>query len=284
MTQIKRTGLIAVAAMLAATVLYAQPKPVGAYSPEGAPAWVTFGTIPSWADDAAVRRAVAQSAATGFKWIVQFGFDVSADTSVSAVAPAQKARLERLGLWPHVVAVDWSEEWYERCLGGEFFERFHIPAGSPLCGPAIESWLGAQHASLKRITGKPVIWVTGMVVPGRLVPANTDYVAVDYYPQDGQPIEAIAPVVLAAEQHTTLPLIIVARWFRNTGPYQGPSWNSGDEEPPASWADGYATVLARPRWFAMIGFLWNSRPWAELVGLADMPTFQAAVKRSLGVQ
>lgn len=283
MTKIMRTGLIVVAAVMAATVAYAQ-KPVGAYSPLGSPAWISFGPIGALATDDEIAQAVAQSQARGFKWIVQFGYEVAADTPVALVVPAQKARLERLGLWPHVVAVDWNEEWYERCLGGEFFDRFHIPEGSPLCGPAIASWLGTQHASLKQITGKPVIWVTGMVAPGRLVPANTDYVAVDYYPQDGQPIDVIAPAVLMAEQYTTLPLVIIARWFRNTGPFQGPSWDRGDEEPPASWADGYATVLARPRWFAMLGFLWNSRPWAQLVGLADMPTFQAAVKRSLGVQ
>jgi hypothetical protein len=48
---------MAAAAVLAATLAYAQ-KPVGAYSPLGAPTWVTFGMIASFASDEEIAAAV----------------------------------------------------------------------------------------------------------------------------------------------------------------------------------------------------------------------------------
>lgn len=275
---------MAMAALVVASAGHAQPKPVGAYSAVGeVPTWVTFGAIDAVTSDSEIAAAVRQSKASGFAWIVQFGFHVKAHVPVRALVPDQKARLERLGLWPFVVAVIWNEEWHERCLGGEFAE-YGLVANSPSCGAQVVNWLGRQHAELKAITGKPVVWVTGMVTPDRLVPPNTDYAAIDFYPQDGQSIETLVPVVLATEQSATVPLVIIPRWFETTG-HAGPLGHpDGGDRDHDEWARGYAAILARPQWVAMMGFLWHSRHSSGLVGLADLPEYQAAVKHALGVR
>lgn len=275
--------LFACVLVLVASSAFAQTKPIGAYSPDGTPAWITFGTISGDESDAAFLAAAARSRATGFAWIVQLGFAASPVQPAAEIAAFVRARLERTGLWPYVVAVAYGEEWHERCLQGEF-SRFGLTAWHPSCGSVVEAWMGLQHQAVKAQMGKPVIWVTGMVHPSRPVPAFTDYVAIDYYPADGQDFAAIVPVYAMAEQYTTLPIIAIARWFKSTGPFQGPLWQLSASEPPAAWAQAYAELLTHPRVAALLGFLWASRPHAELVGLADMPSQLAAVKQALGVR
>ena len=75
----------------------------------------------------------------------------------------------------------------------------------------------------------------------------------------------------------------IARWCKATGPAQGVRWRETSVDPTDNWAAGYAWLLARPAWVALIGFLWESRPGADLVGLQDMPQARAAVERALGV-
>lgn len=274
--------LFACVLVLVASSAFAQTKPIGAFSSDGAPGWITFGTISGESSDAEILAAARRSQATGFQWIVQIGYHAHPLADAGDVAAAVRARFDRVGLWPFVVATTYGEEWHERCLGGEF-AYLGIPAWSPACGDLVVQWFSVQHARVKAATGKPVMWITGMVVPGRLVPSSTDYVAIDYYPADGQDFSAVLPVYALAERHTALPIVAVARWFKSTGPFQGPAWQLSAGEPPAAWAQAYAELLTHPRVVALLGFLWASRPYAELVGLADMPAQLAAVKKALGV-
>ena len=275
-------AIVAVLGLLAwATTAHAQ-KPVCAFSSDGAPGWVLCGTISGDATDAELARAAERSRASGFQWIVQIGYNSPVLQHAGDVSAAVKARFDRFGLWPFVAATAYGEEWHEHCLGGAFFAApLWIPAWSPACGDLVVQWLSVQHARMKAVTGKPVLWITGTVAPGRLVPTSTDFVAVDYYPQDGQPFAAIEPVFVMAEQYTDLPLVLVMRWFKNTGPYQGPLWHTGAADPLDEWAAGYARLAQHPRVVALMGFLWQSRPWAQLVGLEDMPATHAAVVAAL---
>lgn len=258
-------------------------KPIGAFSPTGAPAWISFGSIPSHAPDAAILAARDRSRATGFRWIVQMGFDCPAITPAGAMAATARARLEALGLWPHVVAVTWGEEWYERWYADEF-AGLGLPASHPDGLEVIRGWSGRQHAAVQQATGLPVIWVTGLAHGPRAVPAATDFVALDAYPADGLTFaESVTPSYIMTADATRLPIVSIPRWFRATGPYQGPHWRTASLEPSADVVAGYAAIAAHPRIVAVWGFLWESRPYAELVGLADMPATAAAVSASLGV-
>lgn len=211
------------------------------------------------------------------------GFDCPAITPAGAIAAAVRARLEALDFWPWVVAVTWGEEWYERWHADEF-APLGLPASHPDGLTVIRDWSGRQHRAVQQSTGLPVIWVTGLVHGPRAVPASTDFVALDAYPVDGHTFaESVMPAYALAAESTRLPLVAVPRWFRATGPYQGPHWRAAALEPSADVIAGYAAVAAHPRVVAVWGFLWESRPYAELVGLADMPATAAAVAASLGV-
>lgn len=276
-------GVLALVCLLVAAMAHAQPKPVGAYGPHGSlPSWISFGTLAAHAPDGQLAEAAARSRATGFLWIVQAGFDVPPHVYAEAPARAMRARFEAAGLWPYVVAVTWGEEWYERCAGGEFSATYGV--SGPACVFGVYDWMSAQHEALARVTGKPVMWVTHVADRlWRRVPSHTSYVAIDAYPTDGQAWGDLLPTLLHSEGGTDLPLVIIPRWYQTTGPVQGDRWRETSAS-PERWADGYAALLARPRWVAMLGFLWASRPWADLVGLEDMPDAQRAVARSLGVR
>lgn len=267
------------ACLVAPAAAQGPAKPVGAYGPQGAPGWVTFGTLASSVGAAELEAARARSVATGFAWIVQAGFDVAPHVYAEGPAREMRARFEAAGLWPHVIAVTWGEEWYERCHGGEFAAAYGV--AGPTCASGVYDWMSAQHEALARVTAKPVLWVTHVADrQWRRVPSHTSYVAVDAYPADGQPWADHLPTLLHSEGGTDLPLVVVPRWFRTTGPAQGAGW-AATSAAPTAWAEGYAALLRRPRWVAMLGFLWASRPWADLTGLADMPDTRAAVERAL---
>lgn len=261
----------------------AQTKPIGAFSADGAPAWMSFGWIcGDCQNDAQVAAAVARSRATGFLWVVQMGYHAHPVRPAEEVGAEVRARLERLGLWPYVAAVNYQEEVYEQWRGG-VFTPFGLPPDHPHGVPVLHAWWGRQHTHLRAVTARPIVWITHTVYQ-QPVPQSTDFVALDPYLRDGEPFSTIEPFLLHAETATSLPLVLIPRWFRSVGPAQGPGWEGGSAPPSAEAIDGYARILARPRWFAMAGFLWQSRPWADLVGLADMPDTLAAVERSLKVQ
>ncbi|MEZ5421122.1 MAG: hypothetical protein R2708_27810 [Vicinamibacterales bacterium] len=265
-------------------------KLVGAYSPQGAPSWVTCGTIASFASDHELAAAAARSRATGFQWVLQVGFDVDPTRAAGPVAAAARARCEAAGLWPHVVAVIYGEEWLEKLHGGAF-RGYGLPMGTDAevldSVNTVRRWMGEQHKAVRLATLKPVVWVTNRaetsmeagVRAWRPIPDWTSAVALDAYVWDGQTFrDDVAPVLARAETTTDLPLVLIPQWFRGTGP-QHRAWLTG---PSASDVESYTAWFRRDRWVAMLGFLWASRPWQDLRGLEDMPDLRTAVERSLG--
>lgn len=53
--------------LLSVVPAFAQPKPIGAFSSEGAPDWVSFGAISGDASPAQMEAAAARSRATGLR-------------------------------------------------------------------------------------------------------------------------------------------------------------------------------------------------------------------------
>ena len=262
------------------SVSAAHAKPVCAFSPQDAPAWIACGSLSAYASEAEMRTAAKRSRDTGFTWVLQIGHWERPDAPAYHVALAAKARAEAAGLWPYVVAVTYSEEWHERCFYGEF-AAYGLTANHPACPAQVYGWMSQQHAAVKAATDKPIVWVTHFVHPTRPVPQHTDYVALNPYPVDGQGFEFVEWLIEISVDSTELPLVLVPRWFKTTGPAQGPRWEDASRDPVVF--DGYARWLQHPRVVALWGFLWASRPEADLVGMADMPEARRALERSLGV-
>lgn len=273
--------LAAAAWLWSASVAIASP--VCAFSPEGAPAWITCGSLDADASDAALRDAAARSRATGFTWVLQIGHHVAPHLPAGPVAARARQRAEAAGLWPHVAAVTYGEEWHERCFFGEF-AAYGLTANAPECPAQVVGWMSQQHAAVKAATDKPIVWITHFVHPTRPVPAHTAYVALDPYPTDDQDFAFVEWLLALSADSTDLPLVIIPRWFQATGPFQGRRWQDASRPPSQAVIDGYARWARHPRVVALWGFLWASRPYADLVGLADMPATRAAVERSLGVR
>ena len=251
-------------------------KPIGGYIGQATPpAWMSLGML----DPAQPLPALPPAP---FDWIVQIGFHESPLEPAGSVARRVKAQLEAAGWWPRVAAFVYGEEWFERFDAGEF-APYGLPAGHPEGVHILRDYLGRQHEQIVAETGKPVLWMTHRVTPDRQPPRSTAFVGIDAYPVDGQRFEDFAPLLLETERHAQHPLVIVARWCKATSDRQGPRWRETSAEPASGWADGYAWVLKRPQWVALIGFIWNSRPESGLVGLSDMPHARAAVERALGV-
>ncbi len=250
-------------------------KPIGAYDVTfGAPPFVSFGML----DPAAPLPAPRP----GFGWVVQIGFHESPLEPAGVIAARVMRQLVDAGLWDQVLAFVYGEEWYSR-FDQDHFAAYGLQAGHPQGISTIHAYLGRQHGEIVAVTGKPVLWVEVAVTADRQPPAHTAYVGIDAYVPDGQTFEAsVGPVFLEAERATPLPLVVIARWFAYAGEKQGPGWRRFSGGPTPEMAAGYAAVLARPRWHALIGFLWGSRPSADLVGLADLPDTRDALVRSLG--
>ena len=249
-------------------------KPVGLFDPGPTPpAWASFGQIADNLSDEEFVAARELSERRGFSWVLALGCDQSPATPIGPHASLMRARLERLGLWPHVIAVNVHEEWYERWQQGAF-EADGLPASAPWGVDVIRDWLGRQHAAVKAVMPVSIVWITTRVNARQPVPAYTDAVAVDAYVPMGQTFaSSVAPALTEAEAHTALPLVLVPQWFTGQG------WSMPTDETIAA----YAAWAERPRWIATWGFTWRNRPTADLVGLESLPV-HATVRRALGVQ
>lgn len=227
--------------------------------------------------------AAERSRLTGFTWVLQIGHHEPAEAPAGPIAALARTRAEAAGLWPYVIGVTYGEEWHERCRAGKF-AYLGLTEGHPACGSIVYDYLSRQIAAVDAVTGGlPVLWITHLVYPGAPVPVGVDYVGLDPYPVDGESWQDFEPLLLISEHWTPLPLVLVPRWFRATGPFQGEDWRKAKRPVSAEIIDGYARFAARPSVVAVLGFLWASRPYADLVGLADLPSTRAAVARSLGV-
>lgn len=277
----RRVVLVLVGVVLA-SVASAQTKPIGAYSSDGAPPWVTFGGIDGDASAATLRAAAERSRLTGHRWVLQVGHHRHPLEDAGAVTADTLARAAAVGLRPYVDAMTYGEEWHERCQMGEFAD-LGLTAGHPACPSVVAGWFSRQHERAKAASGGlPILWITHVAHPAyRPVPAGVDYLALDPYPVDGQAWADFEPLLSLSEASTTLPIVLIPRWAYATGPFQGRGWERTSRPPSLDVIDGYARFAARPRVAAVWGFLWASRPTADLVGLRDMPATRAAVESSL---
>lgn len=270
--------LLLVLFVLVAAPVEAQIKPVCAYSSDGAPSWVTCGGIDGDANAATLAAAAERSRLTGHRWVLQVGHHRHPLEDAGAVTADTLARAAAVGLRPYVDAMTYGEEWHERCLLGEFASLVAPSA----CPGAVAAWMSHQHARAKAASGGlPILWITHLAHPlYRPVPTGVDYLALDPYPVDGQAWADFEPILSFSEASTTLPIVLIPRWAYATGPFQGADWWRVSRPPSLDVVDGYARFAARPRVAAVWGFLWASRPGADLVGLRDMPATLSAVERS----
>lgn len=260
-------------------------KPIGLFDPGmHPPAWASFGALPDWASPAQMADALTLSQNRGFKWVLQVGYMESPITPIGPHAVRVREKFAAAGLLPHLVAMNLGEEWYEHWQAGHF-TALGLPPSSPAGADMIHDWLGRQHAAAKAALGLPVVWLTTVanndraLVPYRPVPAGTDLVALDAYVHAGGTFaQHVAPILAHAERTTHLPLVLVPQWFRHPG---DPLWDAG---PSAADVAQYFAWFARPRWVALWGFTWRSRPWNGLIGLSDMPDIRAAVEAAVGGQ
>jgi hypothetical protein len=251
----------------------AKQKPIGLYSPgmTPSPAGVMFGPIGDTVSDQTIEEAYQKSITTGFKWILQVGYYDHPLTSATLIGERDKKKFQKL--MPHIAATVFSEEWYEHFRANNF-ARFGFPSDTPNGIELIRIWLGIQHARLKLAMGKPVIWITTAVYWLQPVPDNTDYVAIDAYSADDEDLSFVRLRLEYAEVATDLPLIFIMRTFKTTGPKQGPNWQAFSQEPSTKIVDLAFEILKRDRYVALLPFLWESRPYADLVGLKDMPNLR----------
>lgn len=245
-------------------------KPVGVYSPGFGvePIPFLFGPIGDMVTDTEIDQALRKSELTGFKWILQMGYQDNPLTRATVVAERDLKRFQKL--MPHIVAMIYMEEVVEHFNAGDY-ARFGFPANYPNGQKLVIEWMGYQNAQVKQVMQKPTIWLTHLVYSGQPVPSNIDYVAIDAYAGDNESLAWAETRLLHAEVATDLPLIVIPRWFKATGKFQGAGWQDYSKDPSVESIDFYFRILARPRYIAMLGFLYESRPYADLVGLKDMP-------------
>lgn len=265
-------------------------KPVGVYDPGPQPPdWVRVATIADIDSDEWFVEARQMSERRGILWVLLLGYHQSPAEMIGPHAATVRARLERTGLRPYVIAMSLGEEWYEQWTHG-FFTSHGLPPSAPNGVDVIHHWLGRQHAAARVELPLPVLWVTTIAnndrasattaIPYRPVPAHTDFVGVDAYVLDGGTFESQPrPILETAERTVSQPLVLIPQWFKGTDPdtgfYHGPRVEDA--------AQYVAWFCARPRWVAMLGYTWQNRLPGGY-GLAGMPEIRAAVERALGVQ
>ncbi len=248
----------------------ARQKPIGFYSPGmgPSPAGVQFGPIGDMASDQTIEEAYQKSVTTGFLWILQLGYSDSPLTSATEIGERGRRRFQKLDQW--IVGVALGEEHHEHFRANDY-ARFGFPSNFPNGVELVRLWFGIQHYRLKQVFHKPVIWITNAVYWDQPVPDNTDIVAIDAYSADGEDLSWVILRLLYAEYATPHPLVFIMRTFQTVGPKQGIGWQMMSQEPTREVIDLGFQILKRDRYIALLPFLWESRPYADLVGLKDMP-------------
>lgn len=279
MQKFKRFGILLIGLLLCTTVLAEaqSSKPVCGFSPQNAPAWMRCGSIYIGYTDQELRDAALRSEQTGFKWILQMGHHEDPRIPAEQLLPGMLAKIQRAGLLPHIIAISWGEEWNERCLIGDF-----LPIGihPSMCYDVVYTWLGRQNAEVKKaFPAIPTLWVTHLVDPQRRVPQNIDLIALDPYPSDNQTFQMFETLLHVSAYYARKPLVLIPRWFKATGPFQGSEWQQYSRDPSRDIIDGYKRWMQRDDVVGMWGFLWGSRPTAQLVGLDAMPTVRQYVEQ-----
>lgn len=239
---------------------YAQSKPYGAFDIgekcENVPSWVAFSGIPSYYSTAQMRDAAQCSERRGMKWILKFGFDSVGDTEVRA--HQTMAKLLDAGLLPHIIALQFNEEWYGQAMTGVW--------GPPSFD--LMDWIanygGEQHRILKSVFNLPVIYVDSWVNSNKIygldgyrpLPPNTDILGLETYVMNGGKWEThIQPYLDYTIATTTQPIVLIAQTFRHPK-----HWGDGLSDGPSERDGGFfKQMMQHPRVIAAWLFTWRDR-------------------------
>ncbi len=264
-------------------------KPRGTFNAPrtGGPSWSRFRIVVDWESLDALREKADESHQKGTQWVLYLA--AAGDYSpLHDHLRATRARLEQTGLLPHVRAVCYSEEWYERAYAGQMAVFAGLITGTDppidahlgVVADAICSFVGAQHALIKRIFPELLTaWLTTLANPNRAygafyyrpVPAFTDVLALDAYVPKGQTFAtAVDPAYYAAIRTTALPIVSIPQGFRSTDPAD--MWSAG---PTVGDVHHYERWLQHPRVVAQWWFDWQSRPGID--GLDALPEIRTAI-------
>lgn len=260
-------------------------KAIGLFgiTPGNRPRWASFGHLAEWDDyDAAAQY----SRASGCRWVLVVHH--GGPGPMLEHAREIRARADRAGLSPFVLAWTYREEWYEHYRHG-LMDDSPIVAGLNRHDAADEvagvdrlaAHLGESHDAMRAAwPGLAVAWIAALVNNSRAygpryyapVPAGVDVIVLDPYATTGtgQTFESWPGVVIAHAVATTAhPIAIVPQWFAAPG--------TSLATPPDAAAQ-YFGWLRHPRVIALWGFTWASRREAALVGLQDLPALLASVE------
>lgn len=270
MVDYRRMVLAVVAVATFAASASAQLKPMGAYYVHPSecwtrPSWITVSTINS-ASTQLFEEAAACSEATGMRWVMLLGetgrttFDLARDT----------------GLWPHIAAVTYGEEWYAHTRTGLY-------DGTPLVNgvryredpwralEGMHHYLSMSYTAVASIWNRPVLHVDHFVNDRRVfgpdwwapAPRGTSALGLDIYVTAGQRFDDFASYVLAyAVQTTTLPLVLIPQFF------------DSDLAPmTADILEGNARWLAHPRVVGALGYAWSLADGTSCEAVLTSPRF-----------
>lgn len=239
---------------------YAQTKPYGAFDVgercENVPSWITFSGLPNYYTQEQFNRAARCSRERGMLWVLKFGFD-SVDPVLSR-AIAAKAKMDRAGLTPYVIAVQFNEEWYGQAMTGVW--------GPP--SYELMDWIaafgGEQQRVLKQVFGLPSIYIDAFVNSNRIyglegyrpLPPHTDLFGIEtYVPNGGTWEQNVQPYVDYTIATTTQPIVLIGQTFKH------PTWWGDTLSNGPSKRDGqkFKELLQHPRMIAAWLFTWRDR-------------------------
>lgn len=247
----------------------AQAKPYGAFDVDpncrNVPEWVEFSGLPSWTSVDDMRSAARCSERIGIKWVLKFGFDSIVNTE--NVAREVRTRAVISNLLPFVIALQFSEEWYNQ--PGRWG-----PVGYAT-NDAIAAYGGEQHRILKQVFGLPVVYVDNFVNSNRQygvanykpLPPHTDVLAIEtYVPKGGSWDLHVKPFVEYTIATTTQPIVLIAQTFKHPWHWHD-MWQTG---PSRSDGEKFKLLLQHPRVIAAWLFTWRDRD-NGIVGVESNP-------------
>lgn len=238
----------------------AQTKPYGAFDIgvecKNVPSWITFSGLSAETSADDMAKAAACSRTRGIKWVLKFGFNQIDGTENQA--REVRTRTITTGLLPHIIALQFNEEWYGQALAGQWG-----PPSFDLMD-AIAAYGGEQHRLLKSVFGLPVVYVDAFVNSNRAyglgfyrpLPPHTDVLAIEtYVPRGGSWATHVKPFVDYVLATTSQPIVLVAQTFKHPREWND-QWQDGPKE-----SDGreFKLLMQHPKVIAAWLFTWRDR-------------------------
>lgn len=250
----------------------AQTKPYGAFDVgvecKNVPEWIQFSGLSAETSQTDMAKAAQCSQRTKIKWVLKFGFNQITDT----LNQAQEVRTRAIvsGLLPHIIAVQFNEEWPGQAATGIWG-----PMSFELID-AIVAYGGEQHRILKSVFGLPVVYVDAFINSNKVhglgfyhpLPPNTDVLGLTTYVPDGGSWDThVKPFIDYTLATTNQHVVLIAQTFKHP-----PSWGPGLANGPSqSDAQKFKLLMQHPKVIAAWLFTWRNRS-NGIVGAESMPT------------